>query len=76
MSPIGTKRTCGNDRLFVRFWGEADVYGPLALRASVANDPKRSLARQVCCAAQHNFRGSTGTHGITLLNRRFQRVFT
>ena len=49
---IGTKRTCGNDRLFVRFWGEADVYGPLALRASVAHDPSRHLT--INFAVMHN----------------------
>jgi hypothetical protein len=39
MSAYGTKRTCRDGLPFVRFWGEADVLRPLALPASVVNDP-------------------------------------
>ena len=39
MSAFGTKRTYQHDLLIVRFRGEADLHGPLALPASVVNDP-------------------------------------
>jgi hypothetical protein len=38
---LTTQRTCREDPLFVRFWGEADVSGRLALPSSVAHDPNR-----------------------------------
>jgi hypothetical protein len=41
-SGYGTKRMWRDVCLFVRFWGEADVCGPLALQGSVVNDPLRS----------------------------------
>jgi CRP/FNR family transcriptional regulator, cyclic AMP receptor protein len=39
---IGTKRTCRDDPLLVRFRGEADMDRGVASSASVANDPKRT----------------------------------
>jgi len=41
-SVIGTKRTSQDVGPFVRFRGEADLHGPLALPASVVNDPNRT----------------------------------
>jgi hypothetical protein len=43
MSPFGTKRTCQDDLLFVRFWGKTDVGCEPALMVLAAFDPKRTL---------------------------------
>jgi hypothetical protein len=51
-STHGTKLTFANVYSFVLFRGEADMHGPLALPAPVANDPSATLARNSCCDAQ------------------------
>jgi hypothetical protein len=38
MSPFGTKRTCQDDLLFVRFWGKTDVGCEPALMVLAAFD--------------------------------------
>ena len=42
MSTYGTKQTYRGEFAHVRFWREADIHGPRASTASVANDPKRT----------------------------------
>ena len=44
MSASGTKRTCRDDLLFVRFWGKADVGCESALMVLASFDPKRTKA--------------------------------
>jgi hypothetical protein len=44
MSPLGTKRTCRDDLLFVRFRREADIRRSRYMPWSDVNDPKRTLA--------------------------------
>jgi hypothetical protein len=43
---IGTKRTCRNDLLLVRFRATADMHARMASTASVVNDPQRHAAGQ------------------------------
>jgi hypothetical protein len=44
MSANGTKRTFAASQDFVRYWSNSGHWAALALNASVANDPKRTLA--------------------------------
>jgi hypothetical protein len=43
-SGFGTKRTCLPRRSMSAFEGKADVHWPVSSRASVADDPKRTMA--------------------------------
>ena len=42
---IGTKRTCRDELLSVRFWAEADTYCRTRADGTDANDPKRTSVR-------------------------------
>ena len=50
-SGSGTKRRRPRRRVYVSFWGVAEVHGRTASTASEAYDPKRALAGSKYCAA-------------------------
>ena len=68
MSANGTKQTCRDVCLFVRFRREAGIGRSLSLLWSDANDPSKTLSNQICCDARRGI----SYHGVVGCNPQIE----